>query len=560
MEMMISKLKSVKHIEGGSVRNFIISQIFIIFSLVAVIICSFVSFYKDYKESLIVANETTVAEVGSELHSFVEKGASLLISSAEAVSHMQSKGRPNREISEYLVHVTNSAQILETSCFNGFYGFINGKFIDGAGWVPPAGYNPVETDWYKNAVQADGKIAIIPVYKDAYTGKFIISLSIALADKKSVVSFDIILDEIQELAKNIVTEAHNQIFIIDYNGTVISNDENNILSSSEEVHSLLDRIKNNHEEKFDTRINSREVIVNAENVLDTWYITMITDKKELAKTVLGKLTPFVIALLIILLLTLYLCSSNFKARYQIGQYANTLNKNKSELEHQLVAQWNQLDKKSRNLVQMQEAVIEGMATVIEYRDLNTGMHVQNTKRYVMMITKYLYNNGLYPDEVNQRFVNIIGNAAAMHDIGKVAISDRILNKPGKLDPDEYEIMKNHTIIGAGLVRQVFGKSIDEDMLRMCIDVVQYHHEKWNGTGYPIGLIGEDIPLSARIMAIADVFDAIVSKRVYKDAVPVEEVFEIIRKDEGSHFDPELAEIFLSMQNEIKNYLASLQNK
>ena len=209
---------------------------------------------------------------------------------------------------------------------------------------------------------------------------------------------------------------------------------------------------------------------------------------------------------------------------------------------------------------MQEAVIEGMATVIEYRDLNTGMHVQNTKRYVMMITKYLYNNGLHPDEVNQRFVNIIGNAAAMHDIGKVAISDRILNKPGKLDPDEYEIMKNHTIIGAGLVRQVFGKSIDEDMLRMCIDVVQYHHEKWNGTGYPIGLIGEDIPLSARIMAIADVFDAIVSKRVYKDAVPVEEVFEIIRKDAGSHFDPELAEIFLSMQNEIKNYLASLQNK
>lgn len=242
------------------------------------------------------------------------------------------------------------------------------------------------------------------------------------------------------------------------------------------------------------------------------------------------------------------------------RYTEDLEKSKSELERQVIEQWNQLDKKNRALLAMQESVIEGMATIIEYRDVNTGMHVQKTKRYVKMITDYLYDNELHTDEVNERFVSIIGNAAAMHDIGKIAISDRILNKPGKFTDEEYEIMKNHTVLGAGIVRQIFGNRIDEDMLRMCTDVVQYHHEKWNGTGYPFGLSGTEIPLSARIMAIADVFDACVSRRVYKDKIPVEEVFDIIKKDAGTHFDPELAEIFVGMKDEIKEYLTEMAEK
>ncbi|MBQ0051756.1 MAG: HD domain-containing protein, partial [Treponema sp.] len=139
-------------------------------------------------------------------------------------------------------------------------------------------------------------------------------------------------------------------------------------------------------------------------------------------------------------------------------------------------------------------------------------------------------------------------------LGKIAISERILNKTARFDDDEFVIMKTHTVVGAGLVRQVFGKTVDQDMLRMCVNVVQYHHEKWDGTGYPIGLAGTKIPLCARIMAIADVFDALVSKRIYKDSIPIEEVFEIIRESAGTQFDPELAEIFLGLRDQICDYI------
>ncbi|MBQ3669919.1 MAG: HD domain-containing protein [Treponema sp.] len=262
----------------------------------------------------------------------------------------------------------------------------------------------------------------------------------------------------------------------------------------------------------------------------------------------------IVGLAILLIVMIFLCVMNIRVNYDARKYTNFLEENTQGLEHQIIDQWNMLNDKNHDLLSMQESVIEGMATIIEYRDVNTGMHVQKTKRYVQMLTNYLFEHKLHTDEVDERFISIIGNAAAMHDIGKIAISDRILNKPGKFTDEEFEIMKNHTVLGAGIVRQIFEHRIDDDMLRMCIDVVQYHHEKWNGSGYPFGLEGTDIPLSARIMAIADVFDACVSRRVYKDKIPVEEVFEIIKKDAGTHFDPELASIFISMKDDVVSYL------
>ena len=132
----------------------------------------------------------------------------------------------------------------------------------------------------------------------------------------------------------------------------------------------------------------------------------------------------------------------------------------------------------------------------------------------------------------------------MHDVGKIVVPDRILRKPGKLTDEEYGVMKTHASAGGDVVRQILNGVTDEEYLKFASDIASYHHERWDGTGYPEGLSGEDIPLPARIMAIADVFDALISERCYKEAFPVDVALEIIRAESGSHFDPKLAEVFL----------------
>lgn len=142
-------------------------------------------------------------------------------------------------------------------------------------------------------------------------------------------------------------------------------------------------------------------------------------------------------------------------------------------------------------------------------------------------------------------------AAPMHDLGKIAVDDAILRKPGKFTDEEYEIMKSHSAEGARIVESVLAQSDDEEFKRIAINVAHYHHEKWNGTGYPEKISGEDIPFEARIMALADVFDALVSKRCYKESFGYDKAFQIIEESLGSHFDPELGKVFIECREDLE---------
>lgn len=142
----------------------------------------------------------------------------------------------------------------------------------------------------------------------------------------------------------------------------------------------------------------------------------------------------------------------------------------------------------------------------------------------------------------------------MHDIGKIIVPDHILQKPGRLTAEEFEAIKDHAASGGRIVREVLGSIEETDYIEIASDMAAYHHEKWNGSGYSEGLTQDEIPLSARIMAIADVFDALVSKRCYKSAMPVEEAFEEIERSSGTHFDPRLVTVFLGLKDEILGYL------
>ncbi len=200
---------------------------------------------------------------------------------------------------------------------------------------------------------------------------------------------------------------------------------------------------------------------------------------------------------------------------------------------------------------MQNALIEIMADMVENRDNDTGNHTKRTASYVRIIMEGLKKKGYYNDQLTDRYMDDVIRSAPLHDVGKIGISDIILNKPGKLTPEEFDIMKSHVTIGKDLLERAMSEIHSDTYLSEARNLAAYHHEKWNGKGYIAGLSGEEIPLSARIMAVADVFDAISQKRVYKEAFSFEKSVDIIRSESGESFDPKIVEVFLDSLDEIR---------
>ena len=232
-----------------------------------------------------------------------------------------------------------------------------------------------------------------------------------------------------------------------------------------------------------------------------------------------------------------------------------LDKYKADLEKELIEKNEVIQKENERMIRLQNGVIISMANLIESRDGETGEHVKRTSAYVGMIARAAKEQGLYEDILTDDYIERLVKVAPLHDVGKIVVPDYILMKPGKLTAEEFEEIKKHAPEGGRVVRECFASLDDEDYIKMACDVAGYHHEKWNGSGYAEHLSGEDIPLSARIMAIADVFDALVSKRRYKEAFLLDDAFAIIEESSGSHFDPNLTEVFLSIRGQIEEYLA-----
>ena len=205
----------------------------------------------------------------------------------------------------------------------------------------------------------------------------------------------------------------------------------------------------------------------------------------------------------------------------------------------------------RRMKNYNSEIVTSFATLVESRDSSTGSHVKRTKSYVKTILDEIKTNNLYSSIMTKDFEDKMMNAAPMHDIGKISIPDTILQKPGKLTDEEYSVMKKHSVLGGEIIQEIFKDMDDKEFLNIAYDVTRYHHEKWNGNGYPEGLVGKEIPFSARIMAIADVFDAISAKRCYRDAMPLDKCFAIIKEGKGVDFDPVLTDLFLNAKEKVE---------
>ena len=229
-----------------------------------------------------------------------------------------------------------------------------------------------------------------------------------------------------------------------------------------------------------------------------------------------------------------------RSENEIGELYSTV----SKLESDMADQYRDIRRYSENVIKMQDGLILLLADMVETRDADTGFHIQKTASYVRIILEGLKKKGYYSEQLTPQFMEDVIKSAPLHDTGKIKIPDNILNKPGKLTPEEFEIMKTHAALGKEIIEKAINTVEGESYLFEARNMAANHHERWDGKGYPEGLKEEEIPLSARIMAVADVFDALTSKRVYKPAYSKEKALEIIREGKGTQFDPKCVEVFL----------------
>ncbi len=228
-----------------------------------------------------------------------------------------------------------------------------------------------------------------------------------------------------------------------------------------------------------------------------------------------------------------------------NKYASDFLKDQNKTLESLVA------KRTKEIENTQDVTIRMAASLAETRDNETGAHILRTQHYVRLLAVMLASQGLFKENLNEKNINLLVKSAPLHDIGKIGVPDKILLKPGKLTDEEFDEMKSDTVYGNISLLRAEAEIEGESFLRYAREIAYTHHEKWDGSGYPEGLKREEIPLSGRIMALADVYDALISRRVYKKPFPHTKAVSIIEEGRGSHFDPVLTDVFVEIQESFR---------
>jgi putative two-component system response regulator len=230
-------------------------------------------------------------------------------------------------------------------------------------------------------------------------------------------------------------------------------------------------------------------------------------------------------------------------KHRLEDQARALNEHQAELQKFNDNLQKMVEEKTGKVAELQRVILKTVADLVESRDDITGGHVERTQHGLKVLIEGLEDLGLYREQMEGWDKDLVLQSSQLHDVGKIAIADSILNKPGRLTPEEFEEIKRHAVIGVQIIEKIESSTSEHEFLKYAKIFAGTHQEKWDGTGYPSGLAGEDIPLPGRLMAIADVYDALVSSRPYKEAFSHSEAVQIILEGKGSHFDPVLVDVF-----------------
>lgn len=502
-------------------KQFLTTVIMVFFLLAFMGIYIFSSFYRSAVDRIHELGVNSMKSETAMIENYLARSTDVLWVTADTVNYMMKNGASSDEILQYLTEEARHETEQVDENFTGIYGYIGGEYLDGIGWTPPEDYVPTERVWYTEAMEAGGKIAIVPPYLDAQTDTVMFSVSQMLSDGESVVSLDIALNEVQSITENMTISNTGYGFIVDSSGLVIAHfdeaEKGKVYPSNEEQRVMMSQIYENAQNHFEMTIDGERCTVFSNQVMGDWYVVMVVSNTELFRDLRLQMLIGILVCTIVFLIIVVFCAVSAK---KIDQYQFKEQESREQLER------------------LNMNIIRALAYTIDAKDRYTSGHSQRVADYSLAIAKRM---GKSPEEQE-----IIYYAALLHDVGKIRVSEEIINKPGKLTDEEFDQIRIHPVSGYHIL-----KDIHEDA-RIAYGA-KYHHEKYNGKGYPNGLEGENIPEIARIIGVADVYDAMASNRSYRDALPQEVVRSEIEKGRGQQFDPQIADVMLQMIDEDLGY-------
>lgn len=503
-------------------NRFILTLIVVFVALFLLSAFTISAFSQKSRADAVSLGQSVMIQEHEQVTAYITRALDSVQAAAINIKYLMRRGASNDDILGYLRHQTAYYSKYIDENFTGVYGYINGEYLDGTDWVPDEDYVPTERVWYTEAVKGGGEPVIVDPYLDAKTNSIMLSISIMLDDKKNVLSIDIVMDKLQEIAETITLDGKGYGFICDTSGLMIAHSNPELKGADfrddVEMQSLFDRIfEVEGSDNFRFSRNGVNCTVFADNVIEDWYDVVVIDNSLLYEEAAALTRNSVIASLAIYLLIAFFSGMSYRSSKQYLAM---------------------IEESSKKVEDVTGAALSALARAIDAKDKYTQGHSMRVAEYSREIAKRLGKN-----ETEQ---NEIYKSALLHDVGKIRIPDDIINKPGKLTDDEFNYIKLHTVSGYGILKDISGD-------RMPAVCAKNHHERYDGRGYPSGIAGEKIPEYARIIAVADSYDAMASNRSYRQALPQEVVRSEIEKGKGTQFDPEIADIMLKIIDDDVNY-------
>lgn len=488
--------------------------------MLAMMIYTFQSFSSRSISDIEALGESNLYNESARIENYIQTGLNTLWVTADTVNYMMEKGATSDEILSCLqVESAHQTDRIDEN-FTGIYGYIRGEYLDGAGWVPDADYVPQDRDWYIAAKNARGEPTLVAPYVDAQTNTIMVSVSQLLDDGESVVSLDIALNEIQKITEEIQLENMGYGFIVDENGLVIAhfNESEKGKNYSDKDHSaLLAKVCEVKKGRFSAIVNGEKCMVFTDQIYDSWHVVMVISDTKLFENLRKDLIVNAVVCIVVLLIIII---------FSVQAYQRIKLHEKQDEDSKL-----KLDMLNANIV-------KALAYTIDAKDRYTSGHSQRVANYSLELAKRMGKS-----EEEQKAIYYAG---LLHDVGKIRVPEDVINKPGKLTDEEFDHIRIHPVSGFHTLKDIY------DDKRIPLGA-KYHHERYDGTGYPNGLAGENIPEVARIIGVADAYDAMASNRSYRNALPQDVARAEIEKGKGKQFDPHIANYMLEMIDEDKDY-------
>ncbi len=520
-EVFIIECGLVEKLKSGVSKYFLLTLIVIFFLQASMLFFIFSSYYRSSVRDINALGKSNVKSQASMVENYLSKGGNVLWFAAGSVEHLLRTGADSSELLEYLTGATEEMQEKFDANFTGIYGYLNGDYVDGAGWIPPEDYDPKSRSWYTEAMEAGGDVVLSKPYVDAQTGEVIVSYSRMLSDGESVLSLDIKLNEITNYTENMSLGRMGYGFITDDEGLVIAHADRDETGKNYLEDPVwkddLPLIFEAEDKEYEMMIKGRRCTIFTEKVAGSWHVVTVVENAVLFGELNRQLMMGIILSLVIYLIIVIFSIFSMKGI------------SKAEKKEQEILE---------RLKEINKNTINCLASAIDAKDRYTSGHSKRVADYALMIAKRM---GKSEEEQN-----IIYNAGILHDVGKIRVPEEVINKPGKLTEEEFDSIRIHPGSGYHILRSM------EDDERIGYGA-KYHHERYDGKGYPNGLSGGNIPEVARIIAVADAYDAMASNRSYRDALPQETVRSEIERGRGSQFDPKIADIMLDIIDEDKEY-------